>query len=340
MSTLPIHIDDRIVWDLWLSQFHFPVVTVADEVGTFAAISAHAKGTATLAAELKLDERALSIHLGMLAALGFVERREGLWRATAASRTWLHPEADGYAGPLLHRFKLNQPYHEQLLQTLRTGSRAEKYASVAAEWERGEMPPDLARMITAFMNAHSRASSRAVALQPVFADLKSVLDVGGGSGIFAIELAKAWPQLSATVMEIANICVEADGYIKAGGVSDRVKTQAVNMFTQAWPAGYAAHFFSNIFHDWSVDTCKLLARKSFESLPSGGRILLHEILMDDDGAGPLAAAAFSLLMLIGTKGRQYSLPELRHILESAGFVDIEAARTSGGYYSLVSARKP
>ena len=54
------------------------------------------------------------------------------------------------------------------------------------------MPPDLAKMITAFMNAHSRASShwpwRSSRCLP---SVRSVLDVGGGSGIFAIELAKA-----------------------------------------------------------------------------------------------------------------------------------------------------
>jgi cyclopropane fatty-acyl-phospholipid synthase-like methyltransferase len=339
MSTLPVNVDDRIIWDTWLSLFNFPVVSVADEVGTFAAISERAKSTADLAAELRLDLRALQVHLGMLAALGFVERREGLWRATAAARTWLHPRADGYAGPLLHRFKSSQPLHAQLLQTLRTGERAESYGSVTAEWERGEMPPDLAKMITAFMNAHSRASSTAVAQQPQFAHVDSVLDVGGGSGIFSIELARAWSSLRATVLEIDNICVEADSYIAAAGVAERVKTQALNMFTQSWPKGHDAHFFSNIFHDWSEPTCRLLAGKSFEALPSGGRILLHEILLDDDGCGPLPAAAFSLLMLMGTKGRQYSLPELRQILESAGFTDIEAARTGGGYYSLVSARK-
>jgi acetylserotonin N-methyltransferase len=276
----------------------------------------------------------------MLASLGFVERREGLWRATAAARTWLHPQADGYTGPLLHRFKASQPMHAQLLQTLRTGGRAESYGSVAAEWERGEMPPDLAKMITAFMNAHSRASSLAVAQQPLFAGVRSVLDVGGGSGIFAIEMAKAWGELKATVLEIATICAEADGYIAAAGIGARVNSHPLNMFTQPWPPGYDAHFFSNIFHDWSDDTCRLLARKSFAALPSGGRILLHEILLNDDDCGPLAASAFSLLMLMGTKGRQYSLPELRQFLESAGFTDIEAARTGGGYYSLVSARKP
>jgi cyclopropane fatty-acyl-phospholipid synthase-like methyltransferase/DNA-binding transcriptional ArsR family regulator len=339
VSTLPVSVDDRIVWDAWLSLFQFPVVSVADEVGTFAAICDRSLGTAELAAQLDVDARALSVHLAMLAAMGLVERREGRWRATAATRTWLVPQADGYTGPLLHRFKERQPFHAQLMETLRTGHKARDYASVAEEWERGEMPPDLARMITAFMNAHSRASALAVGQQRLLAGVRSVLDVGGGSGIFAISMAKAWPQLSATVLEISTICAEADGYIKAAGVPGRVKTLPLNMFTQPWPHGHDAHFFSNIFHDWSDETCRLLARKSYESLPSGGRILLHEILMDDDGCGPLAAAAFSLLMLMGTRGRQYSLTELRQFLESAGFVDIEAARTGGGYYSLVSARK-
>lgn len=339
MSTLPVNVDDRIVWDNWLSLFRFPVVSVADEVGTFAALSGRALDTDALATKLGLNARALGVHLGMLAALGFVERRDGRWRATAATRTWLHPDADGYAGPVLHRFSERQPLHQQLLETLHTGQKASEYGSVTEEWERGEMPPDLARMITAFMNAHSRAASLAVGQQPVFAGVRSLLDVGGGSGIFSIALAKAWPGLEATVLEIDTICTEADGYIATAGVGDRVRTRALNMFTQPWPTGHDAHFFSNIFHDWSDDTCRLLARKSAAALPAGGRILLHEILLDDDGCGPLPATAFSLLMLIGTRGRQYSLPELRGFLEPAGFVDVEAMRTGGGYYSLVSARK-
>ena len=95
-----------------------------------------------------------------------------------------------------------------------------------------------------------------------------------------------------------------------------------------------------MFHDWSDATNRLLAKKSFDALPKGGRILLHEMLMDDDGCGPLPAAAFSVLMLLATRGKQYSLPEFRSILEDAGFTDVEAVQTGGGYYSLVSARKP
>ncbi|HTC54722.1 MAG TPA: methyltransferase [Steroidobacteraceae bacterium] len=340
MSTLPITTDDRLIWDTWLAIYRLPVLTVADEVGTFTALAAQALTTDELASRINAVPRALGMHLGLLAALGFLERHEGRWRASAAARTWMHPEAEGYAGPLLHRFREAQPLHAQLLSTLRPQVRAQTHQSAAAEWERGEMPPELARSITAFMNAHSRAAAKAVGAQSLFAEAHSVLDVGGGSAVFSIELAKSQPALRATVMEIAAVCAEADQYIAAAGLASRVRTQAVNMFTQPWPQGHDTHFLSNILHDWSDDTCRMLVKKSFEALPSGGRIVLHEILMNDDGCGPLPAAAFSLLMLLGTRGRQYSLPELRGFLEPAGFSAVEAFSTGGGYYSLVVARKP
>jgi hypothetical protein len=340
VSALPPTSDDRVIWDTWLAQYRLPVLTVSDEVGTLAAISGRALETAELAAQLKVDARALQIHLGLLAAMGFVERREGRWRATADSRIWMDPQAEGYYGPMLGIFREREPLHAQMLATLRTGGRPEGHMSSVDEWERGAMTPEFAKFITAFMNAHSQASARGVAAQPLFTDIRSLLDVGGGSGIFAIQVAKAWPKLRATVMEISQVCAEADQYIAAAGVQAQVKSQAVNMFVEKWPQGHDAHFFSNIFHDWSDATCRMLARKSYEALPSGGRILLHEMLMDDDGCGPLASAAFSMMMLLGTKGRQYSLPELRGFLEAAGFTGIEAWRTGGGYYSLVMARKP
>ena len=166
------------------------------------------------------------------------------------------------------------------------------------------------------------------------------MDVGCGSGVYGIEIARAHPELEVTLIDLAAMADEAGRYVARAGLQPRIGTAACNMFTEAWPTGPDAHFFSNVFHDWSVETNTLLARKSFDALPSGGRIFLSEILMDDDGAGPWHAAAFSLLMLIGTLGKQYSLPEFRAILESAGFTDVAAVRTGGGYYSLVSARKP
>lgn len=337
---LPPTSDDRLIWDIWESQFRLPITTVADESGIFAALSDAALGTEALAAQLQLDARALGVLLAALAASGLVEKRDGLWRALPAARTWLHPQAEGYWGGFLFRFRDSNPLHGQLMETLKTGHRPSRFESGAPEWEMGAMSPAAARQIAAFMHAHSQAPARGAASQGVFGQVEHLMDVGCGSGVYGIEIARAHPRLQVTLMDLAAMAEEAGTYVARAGLTGRIDTAGVNMFTESWPTGADAHFFSNVFHDWSDETNRLLARKSFDALPSGGRIFLNEVLMDDDGTGPWEAAAFSLLMLIGTLGKQYSLPEFRAILESAGFTDVQAVRTGGGYFSLVSAVKP
>jgi acetylserotonin N-methyltransferase len=195
-----------------------------------------------------------------------------------------------------------------------------------------------ARRVASAMQSHSLPAAIALALNGNFDGVTRLLDVGGGSGCFAIALARQHPELRCTVMELPAMCEVAQEYIVAGGVTDRVDTLAVDMFREPWPRGYDALFFSNVFHDWNFETCRWLTERSFEALPPGGRIYLHEMLLDDDGCAPLTTVSFSMLML-GTQGQQFTLPELRGLLEPAGFKDIEAKSTYG-YYSLVVGRKP
>jgi acetylserotonin N-methyltransferase len=153
-----------------------------------------------------------------------------------------------------------------------------------------------------------------------------------------IAIAQAHPSLTATIMELGSMCEAAAPYIEAGGVGDRVDTKAVNMFRESWPAGYDAVFFSNVWHDWNVRTCEWLARRTYEALPKGGRIMLHEALLDDGGAGPVTTAAFSMLMLLATQGQQFTFGELKGLLEAAGFRDVET-RPTAGYYSITTGYK-
>jgi acetylserotonin N-methyltransferase len=199
--------------------------------------------------------------------------------------------------------------------------------------------PQRAREVAARMHAHSVPAAVGVARHYDFRGITRVLDVGGGSGCFMVAAAQAHPHLHCTVMELPAMCEAARGYIQAGGVADRVDVSAVDMFRQPWPRGCDALFFSNIWHDWNTRTCQWLAARAFEALGSGGRILLHEMLLDDEGAGPVTAASFSLLMLLATQGQQFTSAELRALLERAGFVRIGVTATHP-YYSVVSGHKP
>ncbi|MEP5568730.1 MAG: methyltransferase, partial [Halioglobus sp.] len=298
------------------------------------------KSTEEIALKLVVLARPLDVYLGYLVAMGLAERHEGLWQASAQGAAWLEPGSGGYWGPLFEAFQQSKPLHQQILMTLKQQLVAISPQSAVHEWERGELPPERAAAIAAFMNSLSISAAEALSRNYMFNDSKNVLDVGGGSGAYAIGLAKAHEHLRATVLDIDSMCRVADEYILASEIADRVNTVAMNMFIDKLPKGYDTHLFSNIFHDWSEETNEILASRSFDALPHGGKILLHEMLVDDDGCGPLTTLSFSVLMLIGTRGRQYKLSELRVILENAGFVEVQATQTGSGYYSVVSARKP
>jgi len=94
-----------------------------------------------------------------------------------------------------------------------------------------------------------------------------------------------------------------------------------------------------IFHDWPADQCRFLTRKSFESLPPGGRIIVHEMLFNQDRTGPFGVAAFNMVMLTYLDGEQYSGREIAGFFREAGFTDIEVKPTFG-YWSIVTGRKP
>lgn len=340
MSALPPTIDDTMIWDTYLSQFRLPVMNVAIEAGLFRALGDTPLSTEDLARQLGVDRRVLSMFLAGLCAEGFVEKRLGKWRATAASRTWLHPDAKGFWGMFLKSIDKNEHLNERLAYALRHGVRPEGADARPTGWEAGTMPQEVADNIVAFMQAHSQGPALGAARMTAFGELRCLMDVGCGSGVYGIEIARANPALKVVLMDLKEVATAAGRHVAQSGLADRVSTASVNMFEEAWPTEPDGHLFCNVFHDWSFETNCKLAKNSFDALPSGGRIFLHEILIDDDYTGPWHAAAFSLMMIIGTLGQQYSLAEFREILESAGFVDVQAELIGGGYYSLVSARKP
>ena len=332
-------VDDRLIWDIWLSRHHLPAMSVADELGVFPALAAAPLDTGALADALRVQPRALSIHLGLLAALGLVERRQGRWEATTPARTYLLPDSPFYWGALMSGAR-GAEAHNELKAALKPGEGPDPTKGHSVEsWESGELGSEQARGIAAFMHAHSLPAAIGAARSGRFEGVDRLLDIGGGSGCYAIAAAQAVPSLRATIMELPAMCEVAADYIDEGGVQDRVDTISVDMFREDWPTGRDALFFSNIYHDWNEETCRELSAKAFAALPSGGRIFLHEQLMNDNLDGPVTTASFSMLMLLGTRGKQYSLPEFVQILGAAGFTAVRSTPTCG-YYSLVEAVKP
>ena len=95
-----------------------------------------------------------------------------------------------------------------------------------------------------------------------------------------------------------------------------------------------------IMHDWGEDRCRAILHKCFAALPSGGGVIIGELLVNDARTGPPPGALMSLNMLVETEGRNYTQPSTPGGSATPGFW-ISGGRSSlRGADGLVIGYKP
>jgi hypothetical protein len=154
-----------------------------------------------------------------------------------------------------------------------------------------------------------------------FSGVKHLVDVGGGDGTNLIEICRNWPHLHGTVFDSPTVCEIARKNIENSGLSSRIKAVPGNCFADPYPAGADGLMFCHFFTIWSEEEDREILKKCFESLPSGGRVIVFNMMQSNDQSGPLSAAVGSpyFLTLATGKGMLYTWDEYVRWMYEAGF---------------------
>ena len=291
-----------------------------------------------ICAELEIQDRPTDVMLTLLTAMDFLENAEGVFSLTPRAREHLVSTSPWFLGPYYASLK-DRPVCKDILAVLRTGKPA-NWASLKDEqaWAKAMEREDFAAQFTAAMDCRGVYLAQAVAKAVDLRDHSHVLDIAGGSGIYACSLVAHHPRLRATVLEKKPVDAIARKSIAARGCADRVSVLAGNMFDGPLPAGFDVHLFSNVLHDWDEPLVRPLIAKSFAALPSGGLLVIHDMHVNAQKTGPLPVAAYSALLMTITEGKCYSVTEINGYLREAGFRDPEFIPTAADR-SVVIARK-
>lgn len=183
--------------------------------------------------------------------------------------------------------------------------------------------PDVEKI---FQEAMQELSVQANADLARFVDLTAVrhlVDVGGGDGTNIIAMARRWPHLRATVFDSPTVCEIARRNIEANGLTDRLDAVPGECFSDPFPADADCLMFAHFFTIWGEAKDRELLRKCHESLPSGGKVIIFNMMQRDDETGPISAAIGSpyfLALATGT-GMLYTWREYESWMREAGFRD-------------------
>ncbi|WP_433379854.1 methyltransferase [Actinoplanes sp. CA-142083] len=321
----------------------FKTLAAAHELDLFSRLSGTAGTTsAGLAQALAIEERPAEMLLTGCAALGLLVKNDGRYVNSPLAEEFLVRGKPYYFGGFVQMLDQRlYPGWGRLTEAIRT-NRPTTWDPDRQSSMFDSEDPRLLEVFWDAMHSLSTFTARALGQAVDLSGGRRLLDVGGGSAAFDIELCRLYPDLTATVYELPKVADIATGKIKEAGLADRIETVAGDFFADtALPGGHDAILLSMIMHDWAADRCRAILRKCWAALPSGGQVIIAELLVNDARTGPPAAALMSLNMLVETEGRNYTPAEYSAWLSELGFQDIrtvwfEAAGANGA----VIGRKP
>lgn len=292
-----------------------------------------------ITAHFGIHTRPADVMLTLFTANGFIENRDGTFHTTAQARDHLTSTAPTFVGPYFASMA-ERPVVRDMLHVLKNDTPA-SWASYDLEddWHKAMEKPEFAEMFTAAMDCRGTVLGQALGGAIDLSPHHHLLDIGGGSGIYACCLADAFPDLTATVFEKPPVDAIATRKIAERGLSARIAVTPGDFFHDPYPTAPDVHLLSNILHDWDVADVRTILEKSAATLPSGGLLVIHDAFLNADKSGPVPVAEYSALLMNVTRGRCYSTTEYSSFLTPLGFTDITYTDTVADR-GVMTARQP
>jgi len=317
--------DPTPIFELFRGSYGAELLTAAvAHFNLFAALSGEPLSFEELREHLELAPRAANVLLTALRAMGLLSVDDaGYLTLTPLAREHLVPgriyDVGDYVG-----LAASSPGVLAMVERLESNRPAgldEGGAGTAFIYREGSASAmeeaDLARHFTLALAGRAKNVAPRLARAARLEGATHLLDVAGGTGLYALACLERHPELRAVVLDRPEVLKVAAEFQRASSAGDRLHLLAGDMFTAPLPRADVI-LLSNVLHDWDIPDCRRLIARCAEALPRGGRLLIHDVFLSDALDGPLPIALYSAALFTLTEGRAYSAAEYRDWLNDAG----------------------
>lgn len=330
--------DDRRIQDLWIAPWASATVTAAIETGIMEILAKLAATPQALAKANQLHEESVVSVLRILVAMGFAKQLGQKFHLTADAQAYLVPSS---TLSRLEELSVHFETKEHKFMVRKLKETIPQYTTFGALWKDQPQGNAFVQSAARGMDSIIKAPAIAVIRTGAFKGVEHVLDVGGGSGAFAVALTEQQPKTRVTVLDLPAMCEQARQIVESRS-SHNINFHPADFFRDPWAEGCDAVFFSNVLHDWPEEQVQQLLDTSYDVLVDRGRrrgrIYILEVLRQRNRNGPLMATLFHMHMQMGFGGAQYTRSDFARILSKSGFGPPRVL-AKFGYYSLLMASK-
>jgi SAM-dependent methyltransferase len=202
----------------------------------------------------------------------------------------------------------------------------------------GEFFPKLIRMIMSLSLGPADAVAEYLGIGSTLTGAR-ILDVGAGACAWTIPFARRDRTAAITAFDLPSVLREAAKIVQEFGVAEPFRMQPGDYRTDEFGRDYDVVIFGNICHIETPDTNRQLFARALRALKSGGRLVIGDMLPNEDRTGPPFPVMFAINMFLHGDGDTYTFNEYRGWLREAGFAGVEPYDTHRSHSPVIIATR-
>lgn len=309
-------------------------------VDVFTVLADGPKNSPEISKKTGIPANRITTLMTALTSVGLVDRSDDeIYTNSPGAEAFLSRTAKYDFGDYL-RYQIDQqmyPFLQQLNEVM-DGSLDPDAVDSYQHWM---ADPEQAAIYSDAQHAGSLGPGKTLARLVDLSGAKQLLDVAGGTGAMTIRLLEANPELSSTIIDFPNVSELGWRFITEAGMVDRVRYIPGNALQVAWPTDQDAILMSYLFSGIPGEDLPRMVQGAFDSLAPGGKIMVHDFMVDNDRQGPPMAALWQLQHMAFTPDARSVTPGwLKAQMKDAGFQDVEEHEMVPGLTRLVVGTKP
>jgi ubiquinone/menaquinone biosynthesis C-methylase UbiE len=296
------------------------VLSAALQLDVFSNIAGGNRTTAEITKAAGAQERAMRMLLDALVGLQLLGKSDDSYELTPVSENFLVRSSPTYVGSMMENDHIWNAW-SNLTEVVRTGKPA---LAIEEQAKAEEFFPMLVRSLHIMNSEPARRLASALGAGSTHNGLR-VVDIACGSGVWGIAVAEADREARVTAQDFPGVFNTTREFVKRHNVEDRFDYLPGDLKEVDFGEGrYDLAILGNIVHSEGERSSRDLFRRLHRALGPGGRIVILEMVPNDERTGPPFALLFALNMLVNTEeGGTFTLSEYTDWLKDAGFSRVE-----------------
>ncbi len=293
------------------------ILLTAVKLDVFSVLDGRGRSALEAAEKLGADVRALELLLNALVAIRLLSKDGEVYANTSVATTHLVKHGLQYVGHLLLLHDAEWNNWGKLEEAINTGRSPVKQHVFEAD-------PALGANVLSVLHRIGQQSGPDLAKRLALAQAKTMLDLGGGAGTNAIAFCRVYPELSATVFDLATTLPLTERTVKDAGMEARITLKAGDFNRDSLGGPYDVVLMSDILHYQDLATNAALVKKIHGHLNPGGRLIIKDRFLAASGTSPAWTAAFAVHILVNTaQGACYRTAEAMQWMHDGGYIAVE-----------------